>query len=92
HLRLLFDIYHEQVQNGNVINTIKEAAPYTGVFHVADNPGRNDPGTGEMYYPNIYRAIHETGYKSYITMEYRPLGDEVKSLIKATDDMRAALG
>ena len=91
HVRLLFDIYHEQVQSGNVINTIKEAAPYTEVFHVADNPGRHDPGTGEMYYPNIYKAIRETGYKGYITMEYLPVGDAVKSLTNAVDDMRAAL-
>jgi len=46
HVRLLFDIYHEQVQEGNVIRTLSEAADIVAVFHVADNPGRNDPGTG----------------------------------------------
>ncbi|MCW5982928.1 MAG: TIM barrel protein [Bryobacteraceae bacterium] len=91
HVRLLFDIYHEQVQIGNVTRTIQEAAPYTEVFHIADNPGRNDPGTGEMNYANIYKAIRKTGYKGYITMEYLPLGDPVASLKKAADDMRAAL-
>ncbi len=91
HLRLLFDIYHEQVQIGNVIRTIQEAAPVTEVFHVADNPGRNDPGTGELNYPNIYRAIAKTGFRGHIAMEYLPLGDPVKSLIKAVDEMRAAL-
>lgn len=91
HVRLLFDIYHEQVQIGNVIRTIREAASHTEVFHVADNPGRNDPGTGEMNYPNIYKAIQKAGYKGYITMEYLPLGDPVKSLTKAVDEMRAAI-
>jgi hydroxypyruvate isomerase len=90
-VKLLFDIYHEQVQTGNVIRTIREAEPYTSVFHIADNPGRNDPGTGEMNYSNIYKAIRDTGYGGYITMEYLPLGDPVKSLTKAVDDMRAAV-
>lgn len=89
HLRLLFDIYHEQVQIGNVIRTLTEAAPHVAVFHVADNPGRNDPGTGELNYANIYKAIQKTGYSGYITMEYLPLGDPVASLNKAVDEMRA---
>jgi hydroxypyruvate isomerase len=91
HVRLLFDIYHEQVQIGNVIRTISEAAPDVAVFHVADNPGRNDPGTGELNYPNIYKAIQKTGYSGYVTMEYLPLGDQVASLTKAVDEMRAAI-
>ena len=62
HVRLLFDLYHEQVQQGNVIRTLTEAAPEVAVFHVADNPGRNNPGTGEMNYPNIYKAIQKTGF------------------------------
>lgn len=90
-VRLLFDIYHEQVQIGNVIRTIQEAAPVTDVFHVADNPGRNDPGTGELNYPNIYRAIAKTGFRGVIAMEYLPLSDPVKSLTRSVDEMRANL-
>jgi hydroxypyruvate isomerase len=90
-VRLLFDIYHEQVQIGNVIRTIQEAAPLTDVFHVADNPGRNDPGTGELNYPNIYRAIAKTGFRGVIAMEYLPLADPVKSLTRSVDEMRANL-
>ena len=92
HVRLLFDIYHEQVQIGNVIRTLAEAAPYVGVFHIADNPGRNDPGTGEMNYANIYKAIRKTGYRGYVTMEYLPVGDAVGSLTRAVKDMRGVLG
>ncbi len=91
HVRLLFDIYHEQVQIGNVVRTIVEAAPYTVVFHVADNPGRNEPGTGEMNYANIYKAIQKTGYGNYVTMEYLPLAEPVTSLTKAVNEMRAAM-
>jgi hydroxypyruvate isomerase len=91
HVRLLFDLYHEQVQQGNVIRTLTEAAPEVAVFHVADNPGRNDPGTGEMNYPNIYKAIQKTGFGGYLTMEYLPLGDQVASLTKAVDGFRAAM-
>lgn len=90
-LRLLFDIYHEQVQVGDVIRSLQAAAEYVSVFHVADNPGRNDPGTGEMNYANIYRAIRKSGYQGYITMEYLPLGDPVQSLVKAVDGMRTAI-
>ncbi len=86
--RLLFDLYHEQVQNGNVIRTAVEAMPNVAVYHVADNPGRNDPGTGEMSYENIYKAIAKTGYSGYITMEYLPLGDQTASLTKSLQEMR----
>jgi len=91
HVRLLFDIYHEQVQEGNVIRTLSEAADIVAVFHVADNPGRNDPGTGEMNYQNIYKAIQRTGYAGYVAMEYLPLGDPVESLSKALNDFRTAM-
>ncbi len=91
HVRLLFDLYHEQVQQGNVIRTLTEAAPEVAVFHVADNPGRNDPGTGEMNYANIYKAIQKTGFAGYLTMEYLPLGEPVASLTKAVDGFRAAM-
>jgi len=91
HFRLLFDIYHEQVQNGNVIPMITEAAPYVSVFHVADAPGRHDPGTGEMKWDDIYRAIGKSEYAGYIALEYEPKGDEVESLIAAVTQMRKGL-
>jgi len=91
HVRLLFDIYHEQVQEGNVIRTLSEAADIVAVFHVADNPGRNDPGTGEINYRNVYKAIQKTGYSGFVAMEYLPLGDQVESLTKALNDVRTAM-
>jgi hydroxypyruvate isomerase len=91
HFRLLFDIYHEQVQTGNVTRTLKAAAPYVAVFHIADNPGRNDPGSGEMNYANIYHAIAGSGYRGYVTMEYLPIGDPVRSLTQSVSAMRSSL-
>jgi hydroxypyruvate isomerase len=74
-----------------VIRTALAAMEYVRVFHVADNPGRNEPGTGEMNYANIYKAIAKAGYEHYITMEYIPLQEQVKSLQKAVNEMRAGL-
>ncbi|MDX2178162.1 MAG: TIM barrel protein [Bryobacteraceae bacterium] len=91
HVRLLFDIYHEQVQLGNVTRTIEAAAQFTTVFHVADNPGRHEPGTGEMNYAHLYAAIKKTGYSHYVTMEYLPTGDQRASLQKCVREMRAVL-
>ena len=91
HVRMLFDLYHEQIMRGNLIRTLTEAAPYVSVFHVADNPGRHDPGTGEIAYPNVYQAIQKTGYTGYIGMEYHPLADHLTSFTKAVNGLRAAL-
>jgi len=91
HVKLLFDIYHEQVQLGNVIRSLTDAAPQVAVFHIADNPGRHDPGTGEMNYDNIYKAIAKTGFKGYVTMEYVPSGEPAESLQKALKQARQHL-
>jgi hydroxypyruvate isomerase len=91
HVRLLFDIYHEQVQIGNVIRTLSENADIVAVFHIADNPGRNDPGSGEINYRNVYKAIQKAGYAGYVAMEYLPLADPVESLTKALNDFRSAI-
>jgi hydroxypyruvate isomerase len=90
-VRLLFDIYHEQVQEGNVIRTLTDAADIVAVFHVADSPGRNDPGTGEINYHNVYKAIQKTAYAGYLALEYLPLGEPVESLAKALNDFRSAM-
>jgi hydroxypyruvate isomerase len=91
HFRLLFDIYHEYVQNGDPIAVMNEAEPYTAVYHVADAPGRHDPGTGKMKWDDIYKAIGKSGYAGYLTLEYLPLGDQVESLIKVVTQARKGL-
>jgi hydroxypyruvate isomerase len=91
HVRLLFDLYHEHVERGDVIKTLQTAMPYVKVFHVADSPGRHEPGTGEMVYKDLYKAISKAGYEGYITMEYLPTREPVESLQRAVTEMRAAL-
>lgn len=91
-VRLLFDLYHEQVERGDVIRSAQAAMSMVKVFHVADNPGRNEPGTGEMNYANIYKAIAKASYEGIICMEYLPLREQVTSLKQAVTEMRAALG
>ncbi len=74
-VKLLFDIYHTQIMEGNLISNIRNYINYVGHFHVGDNPGRNEPGTGEINYPNVFKAIYDLGdrYTGYVSLEYRPL-------------------
>lgn len=67
--KLLFDIYHQQISEGNVIRNITENIDMIGHFHIADNPGRNQPGTGELNYKNIFKAIQNTGYDRWLAFE-----------------------
>lgn len=67
--KILFDIYHQQISEGNVIRNIRENIDLIGHFHIADNPGRNQPGTGELNYANIFRAIAEAGYDGWLAFE-----------------------
>lgn len=74
-VRLLYDIYHQQITEGNVIQNITENIDYIGHFHVADVPGRHEPGTGELDYENILEAIEGTAYDGYVGCEFSPAGD-----------------
>ncbi len=68
-VKMCFDIYHEQISEGNIIRNIKKNIDRIGHFHVADNPGRQQPGTGELNYKNIFKAIHDAGYKNFVALE-----------------------
>ncbi len=82
--KLLYDIYHMQVQEGDVIATIRENIDYIGHFHTAGVPGRHELDENqEIYYPAVMRAITETGYTGYVAHEYSPLRDPVESLVQA---------
>lgn len=71
-VKMLFDIYHQQITEGNVINNINKNIELIGHYHVADNPGRHEPGTGELNYSMIFKAIEDTGYNGYIGLEFSP--------------------
>lgn len=72
HVKLLFDIYHVQIRHGNIIQRIRNSLGTVGQIHFADVPGRHEPGTGEINFRNVFRAIHEAGYKGFVTAEYHP--------------------
>ncbi|GAA4099488.1 hydroxypyruvate isomerase family protein [Mucilaginibacter panaciglaebae] len=72
--KLLYDIYHMQIDEGDVIATIRKNHQYLAHFHVAGVPGRNEPNdTQELYYPAIIKAIKDLGFKGYVAQEYLPI-------------------
>jgi len=68
--KILFDMYHMQRNEGNIINNIDRAWDEIAYFQIGDNPGRNEPTTGEMNYKNIFKHIHAKGYKGVMGMEH----------------------
>ena len=63
-------MYHMQRNEGNIIDNINLTWPEIGYFQIGDNPGRNEPTTGEMNYRNIFRHIYQKGYKGILGMEH----------------------
>jgi hydroxypyruvate isomerase len=91
HVRVLYDIYHEQRQYGNLIEKFQAHIDLVGLIHIADVPGRHEPGTGEIDYPNIYRALGRLDYQGAMAMEFYPLGEAVETLRNARDRARNLL-
>jgi len=82
--KLLYDIYHMQVMEGDVIRTIRDFHQYIGHYHTAGVPGRNEiDDSQELYYPAIVEAIKQTGYQGFLGQEFVPAGDPVSSLEEA---------
>jgi len=80
-VKILYDIYHAQIMEGDIIRTIQTYKDYMGHYHTGGNPGRNEiDETQELYYPAIMRAIAETGFKGYVAHEFVPKGDPLASL------------
>jgi hydroxypyruvate isomerase len=80
-VKLLYDIYHMQIMEGDVIRTIRENIQWIGHFHTAGNPGRQDmDNTQELNYAGLCKAIADTGYNLYVGHEFRPKGDPLAAL------------
>lgn len=71
-IRLLFDIYHQQITEGNIISRLINNLDVIGHVHVADVPGRHQPGTGELNFENILRELSNSGYQEYVGLEFEP--------------------
>lgn len=74
------DVYHMQIMEGDLVPTIERLLPRIAHVQVADNPGRNEPGTGEINYPFVFAALDRIGYQGWVGCEYKPAGDTSRGL------------
>ena len=89
-VKFLYDFFHEQISEGNLIEKLEKNIEKVGLMHVADVPGRHEPGTGEINYANIYRKLAMLKYDRYLAMEFIPTGDPVASLRRAREEAISA--
>ena len=87
-LKLQYDIYHMQIMEGDLTPTIEGNLPMIRHMQLADNPGRNEPGTGEINYPFLFDAIDKMGYDGWIGCEYKPRTTTVEGLQWAAPYLR----
>jgi hydroxypyruvate isomerase len=85
-VQVLNDFYHEQIAEGNLIEKIEKNIKYLGLVHIADVPGRHQPGTGEINYKNIYRKLGELNYNKIVAMEFYPKGDDPIKILRAAGE------
>ncbi|MHC4213793.1 MAG: TIM barrel protein, partial [Planctomycetota bacterium] len=69
-VKIINDLYHQQITEGNLIPNIDMAWDEIAAFHVGDNPGRKEPGTGEINYTNVFKHIHSKGYQGVLCLEH----------------------
>ena len=79
-VQFLYDFFHEQIAEGNLIEKLEKNIEHVGLVHIADVPGRHQPGTGEINYKNIFRKLAELKYHRIAAMEFLPTGDPVAEL------------
>lgn len=90
-VKLLYDFFHEQIAEGNLIAKLEKNIDLLGLVHIADVPGRHEPGTGEINFSNIYRKLGQLGYSRYVAMEFVPTGDVV-ALLRAARELAEKCG
>lgn len=79
-VKLQYDIYHMQMMEGDLARTIERLLPRIGHIQIADNPGRGEPGTGEINFPWLLARLDALGYAGWVGCEYRPVGDTLEGL------------
>jgi hydroxypyruvate isomerase len=85
--KLLYDMYHQQITEGNIIPNMNAAWDQIAYFQVGDNPGRNEPGTGEINYRNVFKHIHSKGFTGIVGMEH---GNSIRGARDASEAERNA--
>jgi hydroxypyruvate isomerase len=91
-VKVLYDLYHEQRGMGNLIEKLEKNIDEVGLIHVADVPGRHEPGTGEIDYGNVFKKLAQLRYGGVIAMEFYPTGDVVETLRRAREEALRAWG
>ncbi|MBL3556038.1 MULTISPECIES: hydroxypyruvate isomerase [Marinobacter] len=79
-VKLQYDLYHMQIMEGDLIRTVECLLPWIAHIQFADNPGRHEPGTGEINFWNVFAALDRMGYGGWVSAEYRPSRETVTSL------------
>ena len=77
HVKINWDLYHMHISEGDLCGHLREGFDQVGYLQVADHPGRNEPGTGEIHYNRVLKEAHDLGYRGYVGMECWPLTDEL---------------
>ena len=85
-VKFLYDFFHEQISEGNLISKLEKNIDLVGLVHIADVPGRHEPGSGEINYGNIFRKLGQLGYTRYAAMEFLSTTNVVLSLRTARED------
>jgi len=84
-VEFLYDFFHEQIAEGNLIDKLEKNIAHVALVHIADVPGRHQPGTGEINYESIFRKLGELKYRGTVAMEFLPTGDPVGQLRAARE-------
>ena len=85
-MKLLFDVFHVQIMDGDLISRIRQYKDYIGHYHTAGNPGRHElDDTQEINYPSVMRAIADTDFSGYIGHEFMPTRDPLMGLREAVE-------
>lgn len=77
HVKMLADLYHLQITEGDLCGHIRDNFDSVAYYQLADHPGRNEPGTGEIHYPRVLKQLHDLGYRGFMGLECRPRGSEL---------------
>jgi len=89
-VQFLYDIYHEQMTAGDLISKLDDHIDVIGLVHIADVPGRHQPGSGEINYGNVYKKLAQLKYRHNVAMEFIPTGDQVAVLRAAKAEVLQA--
>lgn len=79
-VKMLFDVYHQHITEGSVLHSIESSIGRIGHFHVADVPGRGQPGTGALDFVELFKLIESLGYRGYVGLEFRASGDPMAAV------------